>query len=102
MGGGSMAGTLTASNLELEPQGLSGTAGTTITSGTATSFTMTLPSDCAFATMTGKTTVTVYQQAGTTMVGGSSIASGSTMHVFGLLFYDGVQWRMVAARMGSN
>ena len=102
MGGSSMAGTMTASNLELEPQGLSGTVATTITSGAAASFTLTLPSDSAFTTLTGATTVTVYQQAGTTIAGGSSIASGSTMHAFGLLFFDGGQWKMVASRMGSN
>ncbi len=102
MGGGSMAGTMTASNLELEPQGLSGTVATTITSGAATSFALTLPSDSAFTTLTGATTVTVYQQTGTTISSGSSIASGSTMQVFGLLFFDGGQWKMVASRMGSN
>ena len=102
MGGSSMAGTMTASNLELEPQGLSGTVATTITSGAATSFALTLPSDSAFTTQTGATSVTVYQQTGTTISGGSSIASGSTMHAFGLLFFDGGQWKMVASRMGSN
>ena len=102
MGGSSMAGTMTASNLELEPQGLSGTVATTITSGATTSFALTLPSDSAFTTLTGATTVTVYQQTGTTIAGGSSIASGSTMHAFGLLFFDGGQWKMVASRMGSN
>ncbi len=102
MGGGSMAGTMTASNLELEPQGLSGTVATTITSGAATSFALALPSDSAFTTLTGATTVKVYQQTGTTISGGSSIASGSTMHAFGLLFFDGGQWKMVASRMGSN
>jgi len=102
MGGSSMAGTMTASNLELEPQGLSGTAATTITSGAAASFALTLPSDSAFTTLTGATTVTVYQQTGTTIAGGSSIASGSTMHAFGLFFYDGGQWKMVASRIGSN
>ena len=102
MGGGSMAGTMTASNLELEPQGLSGTVATTITSGAATSFTLTLPSDSAFTTLSGATKVTVYQQTGTTISSGSSIPSGSTMHAFGLLFFDGGQWKMVASRIGSN
>ena len=102
MGGGSMAGTMTASGLELEPQGLSGTVATKISSGTATSFTMTLPSGCAFTTLTGATSVMVYQQTGTTVSTGSSIASGSTIHSFGLLFYDGGQWKMVASRIGSN
>ncbi|HEU5457692.1 MAG TPA: DUF5666 domain-containing protein, partial [Terracidiphilus sp.] len=79
MGGGSMAGTMTASNLELEPQGLSGTVTTAISSGSAATFMLTLPSDCALTTMTGATSVTVYQQTGTTVVGTSLIASGSTV-----------------------
>lgn len=105
MGGGmmgSMAGTMTASNIELEPQGLSGTVATAITSGAQTSFTLTLPTGCAFTTLTGATSVTVYQQPQTVISTGSSIAGGSTVHVFGLLFQDGGQWKMVAARMGSN
>ena len=102
MGGGSMAGTMTASNLELEPQGLSGTVATAISSGSTTSFMLTLPSDSAFTTMTGATSVTVYQQTGTTVAGTSPIASGSTVHAFGLLFFDGGKWKMVASRMGAE
>lgn len=64
MGGGSMGGTMTASNLELEPQGLSGTVATSIGSGTATSFMLTLPSDSAFTTMTGATSVTYTSKLG--------------------------------------
>ncbi len=102
MGGSSMAGTLTASTLELQPQGESGTVATTITSGSTSSFTLTLPADSAFATMTGATTITVYQQSGTTISSGSSIASGSTVDVFGLLFFDGGQWKMVASQISAN
>jgi hypothetical protein len=102
MGGGSMAGTMTASNLELEPQGLSGTVAAAISSGSATNFMLTLPSDSAFTTMTGATSVTVYQQTGTTVAGTSPIASGSTVHAFGLLFFDGGTWKMVASRMGAE
>lgn len=102
MGGGSMAGTITASGLYLEPQGLSGTASTAITSGATTSFTLTLPSDSAFTTLTGAKRVTIYQQSGTTIAGGSNLASGSSIHTFGLLFYDAGQWKMVSARIGAN
>jgi len=102
MGGGSMAGTMTASSLELAPQGLSGTVATAISSGSATNFMLTLPSDSAFTTMTGATSVTVYQQTGTAVVGTSPIASGSTVHAFGLLFFDGGKWKMVASRMGAE
>ena len=102
MGGASLAGTIYATKVELEPQGLSGTVATSITSGMQTSYTLTLPTTCAFATLTGAASVTVYQQAKTVISTGSVIASGSTVHVNGLLFLDGGQWKMVAARIGSN
>ena len=102
MGGSNMAGTITATNVELTPQGISGTVATAITSGAQTSFTMSLPAGCAFTTLTGATTVTIYQQPKTMMANGSSIASGSTVHAFGLLFFDGGKWKMVASRLGSN
>lgn len=63
---------------------------------------LTLPSDSAFTTMTGATSVTVYQQTGTTVAGASPIASGSTVHAFGLLFFDGGKWKMVASRIGAE
>ncbi len=102
MGGGNMAGTITATNVELTPQGISGTVAAAITSGAQTSFTMTLPAGCAFTTLTGATSVTIYQQPKTMMANGSSIASGSTVHAFGLMFFDGGKWKMVASRLGSN
>jgi hypothetical protein len=64
--------------------------------------TLTLPSDSAFTTLTGATSVTIYQQAKTTVTNGTSIPSGTSVHAFGLLFFDGGQWKMVAERMGSN
>ena len=102
MSGTSLAGTITASELVLMPQGLAGTSSTALTSGATGYFTMTLPSDSAFTSLTGATTVTVYEQAGTIMEGGSTIASGTAMHAFGLLFNDGGQWKMVAMRIGAN
>ena len=102
MGGGAMAGTITASTIALQPQGMSGTVATTITAGLSTSFTLTLPSDSAFKTMTGATNVTVFEQPGTTISGTSPIAGGSTVHAFGLLFFDVGQWKMVAARISSD
>lgn len=102
MGAGMMAGTITATTLELEPQGLTGTVATAIQSGTSGSFTLTLPANCAFTTLTGASGVTVYQHTDTRLAGGAAIASGATVHVFGLLFYDGGQWKMVASRMGAS
>jgi len=102
MGGANMAGTMTATNVELEQQGISGTVTTTISSGGQTSFTLTPPSGCAFTTLTGATSVTVFQQPKTAIANGSSIASGSTVHAFGLMFLDNGQWKMVASRLSSN
>ena len=97
MGGSPMAGSLTASAVELEPQGLSGTNSAAISSGTTTSFTLTLPADSAFTALTGASTVTIYPQSGTNLASSAPIAAGSTVHVFGLVFFDGGQWKMVPA-----
>lgn len=102
MGGSSMAGTITASTVELESQGITGTASAAIASGATTSFTMALPSDSAFTTLTGATSVTVFQQPKTVVSSTSPIASGTSVHAFGLLFFDAGQWKMVASRIGSN
>jgi hypothetical protein len=102
MGGSSMAGTITASGIALEPQGLSGTVASAITGGARSSFTLTLPSDSAFTTLSHSSTVAIYQQPGTTIAGASSIASGATVHVFGMLFFDSGQWKMVASRISSH
>ena len=105
MGGGMMGGnngTLSASEVLLAPQGISGTAGAAIGSGATASFSMTLPSDCALTTMTGARQVTVFQQQGTVVSGTTPIAAGTSVDAFGLLFFDGGQWKMVAARIGAN
>jgi hypothetical protein len=102
MGGSPLSGTITASQLLLVPQGLSGTSLGTITSGATTSFTLKLASDSAFTTLTGATNVEIFQQSKTTVAGTSSIASGSSVHAFGLLFFDAGQWKLVASRIGAN
>ena len=102
MGGGSTASTLTASKVQLQPQGLTGTASSTIASAATSSFTLTLPTDCAFTTLTGATSVTVYQQPQTVLANTSPIASGTSVHTFGLLFFDSGKWKMIAARIGAN
>ncbi len=102
MGGGSMAGTITASQVALEPQGLAGTVANAITSGATTSFALTLPSDSAFTTLTGATSVTVFQQPQTIVSGATAIAAGSSVHAYGLLFFDSGQWKMVASAMGAD
>lgn len=103
-----MAGSMMATGLRLEPQGLNGTIAQTIVGGTPSSFTLTLSPVSAFAALTGATTVTVYQQKSTVVANNSvspatsNIGSGSTVQVFGLLFNNGGQWTMVAARISAG
>jgi len=98
MGGG----TLTATSISLGQQGLRGTVSAYAQSASQSSFTLALPADSAFAKLTGATTVTVYQQAGTKLRGVSNITNGSTVQVRGLLFLDGSAFRLVAGRVGGG
>lgn len=90
MGGGMSGGqgSLTASQMRLEQQGLHGTVSSYLTSGSQATFTLTLPTDSAFTSLTGATTIKVYQQAGTQLHGLSTIANGNDVMARGLLFYD--------------
>ena len=98
MGGMMGGGTINASEIDLEEQGLSGTVSGY--SGSApTTFTLTLPSDAAFTNMTGSTTVTVFQQAGTELWGLTSVTNGSMVHVRGLLLFDAGTYKLVAGRI---
>lgn len=99
MGSGMMAGTLTATAVQLEQQGVSGTIATAITSGSRSSFSLTLPAGSAFTTLSGANAITVYQQSGTVLAGTLPISSGAKVHVYGLLFFDAGQWKMVASRI---
>lgn len=101
-GSGSTWGSITASQIVLEPQGMSGTAGVAISSGSTGSFILTLPSDCAFTTLTGATSVMVFQQPQTVVAGTSPLAGGSKIHAFGLMFFDNGQWKMVAMRVAQS
>lgn len=98
MGGGMTGslGTLTATQVRLEPQAIHGTVSNYAASGTQASFTLTLPSDSAFATLTGATTVLVYQQGATQVSGtATTVANGADVQARGLLFYDGGLYKLV-------
>lgn len=95
-------GELTASSLELREQGFRGTATVDVNPGVVTSFTLTLPSDCAFTKLTTATEITVYQQPGTNVEQNTAITAGTTLRVHGLLFYSGGQWRLVASTISST
>jgi hypothetical protein len=99
MGGMMGGGTISASEVDLEQQGLSGTVSGYTGAAAPTTFTLTLPSDSAFTTLTGSTTVTVFQQAGTELWGLTALTKGSTVHVRGLLFFDAGAYKLVAGRI---
>lgn len=97
--GGMMAGSINASAVELEQQGLSGTVSSYAQSGSQATFTLNLPPDSAFTTLTGSTAVTVFQQPGTVLVGMSSVTNGAPVHVRGLLLFDAGSYKMVTSRI---
>ena len=98
MGGMMGGGTINASEIDLEQQGLSGTV-SGYAGAAPTTFTLTLPADSAFTTMTGSTSVTVFQQAGTELWGLTAITNGTTVHVRGLLLFDAGTYKLVAGRI---
>ncbi len=87
-------GGMTASGIELEPQGLTGTV-SNMTSG---GFTLNLAADSAFAILTGSATVNVYQIPSTQM-NGLTLTSGQSVQVNGYLFYDAGTYSFVATQM---
>jgi Domain of unknown function (DUF5666)/Domain of unknown function (DUF4382) len=97
MMGGSTSSSMDASKLRLEPQGMHGTVSNYNANGSQATFTLTVPSDSAFATMTGMTAITVYKQAGTQMFNTPSLGNGSNVEVRGLMFDDAGTYKMVAA-----
>jgi Domain of unknown function (DUF5666) len=97
MGGGMMNGptsaTIDASQIQLEQQGMHGT----VSNYNGSSFTLTMPSGSAFTTLTGVSSITVYQQAGTQMFpAGSTVTNNSQVEVRGLLFDDSGAYKMVS------
>lgn len=102
MGGGSGTRSITAAQVRLEPQGLHGTVSAYAASGSQATFTLTLPSDSAFATLTGATSIQVYQQAGTLLHGLATVGNGQSLEVRGLLFFDGTTYRLVAGWMTAG
>ncbi len=100
MSGGMMGGgTQTAGTVQLELQGLNGTVSNyTASSGTAT-FTLDLAPTSTLATLTGSTSLLVFQQAGTQLRDITSVANGANVHVRGLLFFDSGTYKLVASRI---
>ncbi|MGA8042978.1 MAG: DUF5666 domain-containing protein [Terracidiphilus sp.] len=94
-------GEMTASTVRLHERGIRGTTDVAINPGVVTSFTLTLPTDCAFTALTGATQILVYQQAATNVEDSTAIAAGTMVRVHGLLFNNAGQWTMVASTISS-
>jgi hypothetical protein len=90
-----------AQAVELQPQAIVGTVTAYAQSGTQATFALTVPSDSAFAMLTGSTTAVVFQQSSTELKGVTTISNGDTVRVRGLLFLDLGTYKLVASRIGK-
>ncbi len=100
MSGGMMGGsTQTASAVQLELQGFSGTVSNYTASSGAGTFTLDMAPNSTFATLTGSTSLLVFQQAGTQLRDFTSVTNGTNVHVRGLLFFDSGAYKLVASRI---
>ena len=93
--------TIDARRVVLKSQTVTGAVSNFTSAGSSASFTLTVPADSAFATLTGKTTVTVFQKSMSELMGITAIANGDTVRVRGLLFVDGTTLKLVARRIGK-
>ncbi len=87
-------GTMAATGIELEPQGLTGTVSNMTSSG----FTLTLPSGSAFSLLTGVSSMTVDEIASTQM-NGLTLANGMSVQIYGYIFYNAGAYTFVATQM---
>ncbi len=94
MGGGMGMGSMSATGIELEPQGLTGT----VSNMTGSGFTLNLAAGSAFAVLTGTTTMNVSQIASTQM-NGLTLANGISVQVYGYMFYNAGAYTFVATQM---
>lgn len=92
---------LVADKVKLRNQGVRGTITSAITptGNGGSQFTLTVAADSAFAKLTGKTTITVFRQPSTRLMGNANIGTGSTVLVRGSLFFDGAAYNLVAVRI---
>jgi hypothetical protein len=95
------SGTVAAEKVKLQQQAIVGTVSGLpgSTSAGPVTFTLTLPSDSAFAILSGKSAVTVYRQPGTDLHRLSSVSNGNTVRVRGLVFFTGSSFNMIARRI---
>jgi len=93
-----MQSSFSASQVKLQKQALSGTVGAA-PMGSNASFSLLLDADSAFVKLTGVSSVNVYQGPGTQEM--SPVAPGTKLRVRGLLFFDGTNYQLVAARVAK-
>jgi len=91
-----------ASEVRLEEQGSRGVVANYSANGTQGTFTLTVAPDSLFANLTGTTSITVYQQAGTELWGMSSLTNGATVEVHGMLFVNSGSYSLVASRIAEH
>jgi hypothetical protein len=98
---GVMSSSTTAEKVNLEQQALRGTVSglTGVTSAGPVTFTLTLPSDSAFAMLSGVSTVTVFWQTGTNLHNLTAVNNGDTVRVRGLVFFRSSSTNMIASRI---
>ena len=92
---------LVAEKVKLQQQALVGTVSGLAgpTSAGPVTFTLTLPSDSAFAVLSGQTMVNVSWQPGTDLHNLASVNNGDTVRVRGLVFFTGSSFNMIARRI---
>ena len=92
---------ISGDKVKLEQQALVGTvsglSGATTTG--PTNFMLTVDSDSAFASLSGKTQINVFWQPGTDLHKLTSVNSGDRVRVRGLVFFTGTSFNMIARRI---
>jgi hypothetical protein len=91
-----VAFTIRPSQIQLQPQALTGTV-SNFTGGNT--FTLTVPADSFFATVAKTNTLAVFTQSKTSLTNLAAISNGSNLTIRGLLFFDSGSYKLVASRI---
>lgn len=97
-GAGQMQGSFSANEVRMQEQALTGTVGPAAP-GSNASFSLLLDADSAFVKLTNVSAINVYQVSKTELKGIGSPTPGMKVRVRGLLFFDGANYQLVAARI---
>jgi hypothetical protein len=88
--------------VSLHQQTLVGTVSALSGPAAPATFTLTLPSDSAFAKLSGAATVTVFWQPGTGLHDlNSGLHNGDSVRVRGLVFFSSTGGSLIASRIGQ-